>query len=471
MALIRSRQITQIASAGDLDALIASGVIGGDRITSGEITETQLATSIAGDGLAGGGGSALAVNTSTGLTTSADNVIIDVASTVDFSSSTPVWTFGNETTAEGLFVTGTPIDANHVPNKTYVDSIATGLSWKDSVCVTALIGERTIVQTNALTPALGDAVIAADSGTPSSGTSDALTIGDLAEYDGTSWKKLYDAVASQLPVGIRAVLSTTQTLTSPFTDTTDDGKIVISVATPGTFDGASSDWDDTGDAVDSNAVLVQCLETAAAESVNENNGYVYDGAVPTGSWIQFTGAGQINAGAGLSKSGNTLSVNVGDLIQGGSAEIDGDFLDIDFTPTNYTEATGTVGGVTSVLVDHLTAHLGGIDNALSAAPGGSLSKNNVTGLAASGTNVDTTITFTGLDLSSDDEPLVFVNGLSYDVEFAGSGVGPFFVRNTGGGTIVTSAAAIVATDELFVNTTALGFDIIAADLTEMVIRK
>lgn len=53
-------------------------------------------------------------------------------------------------------------------------------------------------------------------------------------------------------------------------------------------------------------------------------------------------------------------------IQGGNDEVDGDFLDIDFAPTNYTEATGTVGGVASVLVDHLTAHLGGIDTALGA---------------------------------------------------------------------------------------------------------
>ena len=37
-----------------------------------------------------------------------------------------------------------------------------------------------------------------------------------------------------------------------------------------------------------------------------DQGYVFNGA----AWVQFTGTGQINAGAGLSKDGNTLNVNV-----------------------------------------------------------------------------------------------------------------------------------------------------------------
>lgn len=51
-------------------------------------------------------------------------------------------------------------------------------------------------------------------------------------------------------------------------------------------------------------------------------------------------------------------------ISAGSDEIDGDQLDIDWNPTNYTPAT-TPTEVTSV--DHLTAHLYGIDQALGAA--------------------------------------------------------------------------------------------------------
>jgi hypothetical protein len=48
-------------------------------------------------------------------------------------------------------------------------------------------------------------------------------------------------------------------------------------------------------------------------------------------------------------------------ITGGSDEIDGDKLDIDFTPTNYTPDTTPAEADN---VDNLTAHLAGIDNAL-----------------------------------------------------------------------------------------------------------
>ena len=50
-------------------------------------------------------------------------------------------------------------------------------------------------------------------------------------------------------------------------------------------------------------------------------------------------------------------------VRGGSDEIDGDVLDIDYTPSNYTPTTSPPE-VTDV--DELTAHLAGIDNALGA---------------------------------------------------------------------------------------------------------
>ena len=144
-----------------------------------------------------------------------------------------------------------------------------------------------------------------------------------------------------------------------------------------------------------------------------------DGTITVGTtgitWSQFSGAGAITAGTGLTKSGNELRIGDGttgdvnginrtaddisvatglglevdtnvvriattaagngltgggaaalavqpsDLITAGTAEIDGDQLDIDFTPTNYTPATDPAE-VTDV--DHLSAHLFGIDTAI-----------------------------------------------------------------------------------------------------------
>jgi len=60
--------------------------------------------------------------------------------------------------------------------------------------------------------------------------------------------------------------------------------------------------------------------------------------------------------------GVDVSAHASRHVSGGADEIDGDILDIDYTPTNYTPDI-TPPEVTSV--DELTAHLAGIDNALS----------------------------------------------------------------------------------------------------------
>lgn len=81
------------------------------------------------------------------------------------------------------------------------------------------------------------------------------------------------------------------------------------------------------------------------------------------SFTQFSGAGSITAGAALNKVGNTLNVVPSELILGGNAEIDGDQLGIDFTPSNYTPNTTPPEAND---VKQLTPHLAGIDDALGA---------------------------------------------------------------------------------------------------------
>jgi len=83
----------------------------------------------------------------------------------------------------------------------------------------------------------------------------------------------------------------------------------------------------------------------------ENDMFIYDSG--SGQWILIQ-SGNISASA--LPHANTH-------ILGGSDEIDGDQLDIDFAPISYTPISASTGGN----VDHLAAHLAGIDTAISAA--------------------------------------------------------------------------------------------------------
>lgn len=72
----------------------------------------------------------------------------------------------------------------------------------------------------------------------------------------------------------------------------------------------------------------------------------------------------VGAGNAITVNADDVAVDPSGLITGGAAEIDGDKVDIDWNPSNYTPAT-TPTEVDSV--DNLTAHLYGIDQALGAA--------------------------------------------------------------------------------------------------------
>lgn len=101
-----------------------------------------------------------------------------------------------------------------------------------SVTAVGYQGNRTVTQINALSPSKGDVYVSTDSGTPSAGSSDALTAGDVTEYNGTSWKKLLDGVNSVVPAGTVLVIGN-GTLVSPLVDGSDEKKYA-------TFNGTSN---------------------------------------------------------------------------------------------------------------------------------------------------------------------------------------------------------------------------------------
>ena len=318
----------------------------------------NLRVAAQGNGIAGGGGTTLSVDADTGISVSGSGVAVDTGSTVTFVSPA-VWTFPNGTTAEGLFVTGTPTDANHAVNKTYVDNAVTGVNWRQPASVLEYAGTRTIAQIDALSPTSGLALVAGSAGTPAAGTSDLLAIGDIAEFDGTSWKVIVANSAGTPPSGTRAVVAypVGDTLYAPLTDGTDEGKIAQwpggnltpALTTPG----------------DGDAILIN-----GENSVNENSAFVYDGSVPSGEWVQFSGAGQINAGIGLTKSSNTINVGV-TAVTNANATIIGntDSIEVKFAAAG--SGTGglaaAAGGLSVDPGDGIVLTAGGVAVALEAA--------------------------------------------------------------------------------------------------------
>jgi hypothetical protein len=211
------------------------------------------------------------------------------------------WNFTNAPTAGG-----DPTTDNQLARKAYVDAVAQGLDIKGSV------------------KALSDSNLS---------LSGAQTIDGVSLLDGD--RVLLSGQTDASENGIWIVRATAWERPVDF----DTG---ISVASAFCFVEEGTSYADSG---------WVCTSDGGSDVVDTDDL----------AFTQFSGAGSIAAGSGLEKTGNTLSVKVADLISGGAAEIDGDKLDIDYSPSNYTPDT------TPAVVDNaseLSAHLAGIDNAL-----------------------------------------------------------------------------------------------------------
>lgn len=260
--------------------------------------------------------------------------------------------------AGGAFITNlstaAPTSGGDVATKSYVDSIAVGLSWQEPAAVLHLVGSEDVTTINGLSPTAGDAYVMEDAGTLTAGSL-GVAAGDLVEYDGAAWAIIVPNSGGQVPAGTRAIFSTQTALNNTLgTDATDDGKIAE-------WDGAETGPTDPPNTIqtpsDGWALLI-----ADADSIYANLGYTFNGTVPTGTWIQFTGGATIVGGDGIVKTGNTIAI---DLLDAGSGlEFAGggtDELSVDWETTagniSGLGAAKSAGSATTVArSDHVHTH-------------------------------------------------------------------------------------------------------------------
>ena len=220
----------------------------------------------------------------------------------------------------------TPLQTHHAANKSYVDAVKTGLAVKDPVTL---------------------------------GTTAALDAATYANGAGTLTKTSNGAINSSTGLGQSVTLASgSRVLVKDQTDTKQNG--IYTVTTVG--DGSTA-WVITR-AIDADAgtELVGGSFAFVEEGTNSENGYVFthNGDATLGTTLltvaQFSGAGQVVAGGGLTKNANTLDV-VG---TSNRITVNADSIDIHASYVGQTSLTtlGTITTGTWAATDVAVAHGG-----------------------------------------------------------------------------------------------------------------
>lgn len=213
---------------------------------------------------------------------------------------------GTLTLTGGGTVTGlplTPTGATEATSKSYVDNLISGLTWKEPVEVREVISDADQSGSDPAAPSTGDAYVVNNWSTQ--------TDGDIVEWSGSAWVVVVANSGGEPPDGTRVVV----------TDGTAAGSFAGEEGEIATYDATGDSWS-FEDPANGWAVLV-----VGAGGVDENTSWVWDST--PGEWVQFSGAGQVTAGAGLDKTGNTIFVGNGDGIT-----VNADSIEVDLDATN-----------------------------------------------------------------------------------------------------------------------------------------
>jgi hypothetical protein len=220
----------------------------------------------------------LGAATATSITATSGNLTIAAASGNNSVNITPTGTGTVDVGSKRITSVAEPTQATDAATKNYVDAVKTGLDVKDSVRVAT---------TAALTATYSNGTSGVGATLTNSGTQAAITIDSIV-----------------LSVGDRVLVKDQSTaLQNGFYKVTTAGSV-------------STNWVLTRstDADESAEVTPGAFTFVEEGTAGGNNGYVCTntGSITIGttaiSFVQFSGAGQVIAGDGLTKTGNTINV-------------------------------------------------------------------------------------------------------------------------------------------------------------------
>ena len=235
-------------------------------------------------------------------------------------------------------IDGGTIDGTAINNSTI------GASTPNSGAFTTVTVDNLTINGNAISSTSGDIAISPNgSGVINASTSRITGVVDPTGAQDAATKAYVDAVKVGLDFKDSVRVASTANLTISGPGAAIDGitlssgnRVLVKNQSTGSqngiyvFNGAGSAMTRATDA-DSNAEVTSGLFVFVEEgSLNSDNGFVLttDGAITVGStalvFTQFSGAGQIVAGAAITKSGNTLNVGV----DGRTIEVNSDALRI-----------------------------------------------------------------------------------------------------------------------------------------------
>ena len=416
----------------DGTASINSGAITG--ATSGSFSTTLTATG----NITGGNVTTAGITNSGSVVTEAVNGDAPTITATGTNNSITLAPNGNGTivaSSKRITSVGAPTGDNDAANKAYVDSVAEGLDVKESVKVATTAALPAVTYNNG------------SSGVGATLTADAN--GALAAIDGvtvsaTTTRLLIQNQAAALQNGIYVVT------------TVGDAGTPFVLTRAGDMDGSPA------------SEIPGAFVFVEEGTTNADNGFVCTTNAPVTmgttaiNFTQFSGAGQITAGDGLAKTGDTLSVNVDDV----TTAISGDAVIVK-TSANLTTpnigvangdsftASGTVQGATitdgtATITSGAIASVTTITTSGNVTTGaGNVIAGNVTGAigdfsgAVSGATLtsDSGITISGNDIDSSGAAIT-VNQASADLDFVveGNGDANLFRTDAGSDTVLISTA-------------------------------